>query len=153
MWVSASKSRKTGGAPALFDHDRLVNRTDLLDIEISVRESLAVEAHQTVENGLDDAVRDARGFRPGFAIGAALEEGKALRIEKLAFAPHQFEGPVARAAVNEAEQHKYAAERAEALIHRFRIASLILEKLRIEPAQRIMRYIELVAFGAVLRRA
>ncbi len=102
----------SGLEPDLEGEEVLVHAPHVLDLEVAVRDALAVLQEEQVEHAEDGAVRDAGDLTRGgasVARGAAFEEGVGVGVEEPAAAP---------ALVKQAEEREHARPRAVMLVDR-----------------------------------
>ena len=96
-------------------HHRLVDGPDLLDVEAPVREPLAVEHEQVLEDARRRRHRrhegrvDALSNLSRSEIGAAFEERKAVRVEEVSVTRGKVQLAEANAVEDEAEERQRAA--------------------------------------------
>lgn len=129
--------------PRAFDHeahDLLVDRADLLDVEGPIGEPLAVQHEELLEHAVDVAVGHG-GQRAGKGRRPAFEDREALGVEERPAPGDEADlvpaAATAPTAVHEAEEDEELGPGAEAVLHRFGKARVILLEPGEEPAHRV----------------
>ena len=124
-------------------HHGLVDRTDLLHVEGTVGDPLAVEHQQLVEHTVDGAVRNQRWLDPFVDLpraagGTPFEEREPVGIEEVAVARRQMQPVRLGAVVEQPEQHQELRPGAVPLVHRVRMEGRILAQALVETGERVV---------------
>ena len=124
-------------------HHRFVDRTNLLDVERPIRDSLTVEDEELLQRPVDRAVGDERRGDPVVDLSrafarASLEKREAIGIEEHAVARREAETASSCAVVNHAEERQKLCPGAVSLVHRIRVKGGIFAKPLVEPRDRVV---------------
>ena len=140
--AGADRHRASGRLLQAEPHHRLVDRADLLDVEGTVGESLAVEHEQPLEHLEHRAVGDSGRVDPlaglpGADVRPALEERVAARVEQDAVPGRhpRLAGP--RPVVDHPEQGEQLRPGAVALVHRVRVMPGVLAQPGVQGGERV----------------